>query len=93
MLIEQRDSGYCFNQNGSLGNKFDGFMGPLLWLRIQETASNRNYYMGGDGLTWLRICQTTNTDFLTTTKYGIFSRDQGSQAAGMTLYSFSETNP
>lgn len=81
-----------FTANSSLGN--GGYMFcPLVFFRITETASARNYYISPDYRTWLLISSTSNTDFLTTTKYGVFIRAAGNQVAAMTSYSFTEATP
>jgi len=82
-----------FTANGGLGNGLNGFAGPLLWFRIQETASNRKYSVSPDGLHWVLVSQTSNTDYLTTTKYGFFLRAAGGAATWATLYSFTESSP
>lgn len=68
-------------------------IGPLLWLRIQETASARNYYMSNDGETFQLIQTESNTAHMTTAKYGIFVENQNASIAQISLYSFVETTP
>jgi hypothetical protein len=67
--------------------------GPL-WLRVVEDATNRTFYVSDNGQTWSLIQQTVNTDFLTSTHYGIFTRGGASTTyTNVTLYSLKETNP
>lgn len=73
------------------------FAGPLLWLRIQETAMTRSYSMSSDGTNFALVFSEAENTFLTTTRYGWgvsanIGGGNGSQAMG-TLYSFTETNP
>lgn len=96
-------SATSFNNAGSGGaNVFapggnGGPYGPLIWFRVQETVSARNYYMSSDGATFYLIFTESNTANLTTANYGmgIFYFNGGGQTydGGITLYSFSETNP
>lgn len=71
--------------------------GPLLWLRIQETASARNYYTSSDGTTFFLMFTESNTAHFTTSKYGwgLFYFNGGGQTydGGITCYSFVESNP
>ena len=70
--------------------------GPVLWLRIQETASARNYYLSSDGITFEEIRTESNTACLTTADYGFAVEYRGSATTGdvaITDYSFTETNP
>lgn len=86
-----------FTEDSGIGNILTGAFGAYMWLRIQETASNRIYSISPDGVIWNQISSTTNTDFLTTSKYGLFIR--GSSASGintsaaMACISFAETTP
>jgi hypothetical protein len=70
--------------------------GPLLWFRVQETASARNYYVSSDGINFLQVFTESNTAHFTTSDYG-FACDcrSGStpEAISMTCYSLVETNP
>ena len=72
-------------------------LGPLVWFRIQETASARNYYVGNDGITWNQIFTESNTAHFVTSMYGfgeeIRAPHAGGGQTGVTLYSFTETNP
>lgn len=68
--------------------------GPLIWLRIQETASARNYYTSADGVLWMLQFTESNTAHFTTTRYGVgVNIGGGGGAAAMGWYSFTETNP
>ena len=68
--------------------------GPLLWLRVQETASARNYYLSADGVRFILILTESNTAHFTTADYGIggFMFNSGGSAQ-VVLYSFTETTP
>lgn len=68
---------------------------PLLFFRIQETASNRKYFISSDYRNWIPVrTSDSNTDFLTTTRYGVFVRqDTVAGAAMVTLYSLKATTP
>ena len=68
--------------------------GPLMWVRVQETASNRIYSLSSDGTNFMRIFSEANTAHFTTSQYGFALENRGSagQVSG-TLYSFTETNP
>ena len=66
----------------------------LQWLRIQETASARNYYVSVDGVLWILVFTESNTAHFTTANYGMAAQDRNS--AGwmmMNLYSLAESNP
>jgi len=73
------------------------FAGPVMWLRIQETASARNYYTSSDGVTFYLIYTESNTAHLTTANYGIgiyyFAGSGTTYDGGISWYSFTETNP
>jgi hypothetical protein len=72
------------------------FGGPLLWLRVQETASARNYYVSSDGVTFFLYYTESNTAHFTTAKYGfavMFRTNVHTGDGGITCYSFTETNP
>lgn len=78
-----------------LGN--GGLYGPLLWLRIQETVSARNYYFSSDGVTFYLIFTESNSAHFTTANYGfgLIMLNGGAETydCGVTCYSFAETNP
>ena len=90
-----------------LGSSFAGFNfgeytemshGPLLWLRIQETSSNRIFSLSTDGVTFVQIFSESNTSNFTTARYGIAATGWNNAAAGnpdvaITLFSFTETTP
>jgi hypothetical protein len=69
--------------------------GPLIWVRIKETASARNYYVSGDGINWLQILTESNTALFTTSRYGMMMQNRGSGSGNImvTMYSFQETTP
>jgi hypothetical protein len=74
--------------------------GPLAlldWVRIQETASARNYYVSSDGINWAQYFSESNTAHFTTTQYGFAVESRTSSTTNPdamgTLYSFTETNP
>lgn len=78
-----------------LGN--GGLYAPLIWLRIQETASARNYYFSSDGVTFYLVFTESNTAHFTTANYGfgLAMLNGGAQTydCGVTCYSFAESNP
>ena len=72
--------------------------GPLLWLRVQETSSNRIFSLSSDGVHFIQIFVESNTGNFTTSRYGIALTGWNNSAAAnqgpmMTLYSFEETTP
>lgn len=86
------------NSGGGSGNQYIQAPyqpnGPLLWLRIQETASARNYYVSADGATFDLVFTESNTAHFTTANYGagtyLFN---GAGTSQLAMYSFSETTP
>jgi hypothetical protein len=65
----------------------------LFWVRIQETASARNYYISSDGINFFLVATESNTAHFTTAKYG-FGLDCRAAGLGViTAYSFTETTP
>lgn len=70
------------------------YTGPLTFV-IQETSTARNFYLSSDGGKTLSLILTTgNTDFLTTTRYGVFLRGDAAGAdSNLTLISLTESNP
>lgn len=68
-------------------------IGPLLWLRIQETASARNYYLSCDGATFFLLFTESNTAHITTANYGIAAVNQSAATSQVSMYSFVETTP
>jgi hypothetical protein len=89
-----------FTTNSSVVQRFSTqFPGgiPLLWLRIQETASNRIYSTSSDGVTWAQFFSEGNTAHFTTAQYGFVVQNLTASAAApdfvATWYSFSESNP
>lgn len=73
-------------------------IGGLLWLRIKETASARNYYTSTDGVTFYLIYTESNTAHFTTASYGWAVQMDGTTSggqydSGITCYSFTESNP
>lgn len=67
--------------------------GPLIWLQIQETASNRILRISVDGINFMDFDSRGNTDFLTTTRYGFFLRNGISASSQISIVSISETHP
>ena len=72
-------------------------VGPLFWMRIQETASARIYSVSSDGVNFAQVFTESNTAHFTTVQYGwaLANRSGGANAleAMMTAYHFTETNP
>jgi hypothetical protein len=68
---------------------------PLLCFVVQETVAHRNWYVSPDGgRTLCLVFQTSNTDFLTTTSYGVFLRgDAAANDQALTLWALNESNP
>lgn len=80
----------------SSGNQGSMFPIGLIWLRVQETVSARNYYVSSDGQTFSMILTESNTAHMTTSQYGfgIYFQQSGTTGDGVvTCYSFTETNP
>lgn len=66
----------------------------LLFLRIQETASNRIYSLSVDGINFLVMRTESVTAHITTAQYGWALEDRQCYAPiSMTIYSFAESNP
>ncbi len=80
---------------GPIGQPVIG--GPLIWLRVQETASARISSISTDGVNWAQFGTQSNTANFTTTQYGfgLAARTAGGNTADamMTVYHFSETTP
>lgn len=80
---------------GPIGQPVIG--GPLIWLRVQETASARISSISSDGVNWAQFGTQSNTANFTTTQYGfgLAARTAGGNTADamMTVYHFSETTP
>lgn len=69
--------------------------GPLLWFRVQETVSARNFYVSSDGINFQQVASIGNTTYFTTTQYGFAAdnRAGGNGYGSLTCYSFTETTP
>jgi hypothetical protein len=72
--------------------------GPLVWMRVQETASARIFFTSADGQNFAQVFTESNTNHFTTTRYGWAVAVRGSASATtpdaiMTVYSFTESNP
>lgn len=92
--INQFDSPTAFNGNVSNVNYIS--CGVLLWFRIQDDGTNRNYYISMNGFDWALVISTLNTDFITTaTNCGVFIQNTATDASSvvMTLNSFQITRP
>lgn len=80
-----------------VGNQSFYYTGPLLWLRVKETASARIYSMSSDGITFEQLFTESNTAHFTTSRYGMVVAARTASANACcsmaTLYSFQETNP
>jgi hypothetical protein len=70
---------------------------PLIWLRIQETASARLYSISSDGVTFSQVETESNTAHFTTSQYGFALAPRSMSSATpdcqITVYSFTETTP
>lgn len=71
--------------------------GPLYWFRVQETASNRIYFMSADGINFAQVFTEANTAHFTTSQYGVGVEPRAASAtspdAQIAWYSFTESNP
>jgi hypothetical protein len=85
-----------------VGNVFSGGANlmpvPLVWFRVQETASARIYSVSSDGITFAQIFSEGNTAHFTTSRYGFMNASNNPAGVvnpdGMvTMYSFKETTP
>jgi hypothetical protein len=94
-------AGYKWTNSTTPSAAVSGFANPgmvlpwttgFLFVRIVETASARKYYISDNFRTWTLVSSTSNTDFLTTSKYGMHIRALSVNASG-TMYSFAESNP
>lgn len=81
----------AFSTNPLL-NRFS-WTGPLIWLRMQDDNTNRNYYYSVDGVNWILAYTIGRTNFLTPTKVGWGLYDQGGLPLGLTLLSWLQTSP
>lgn len=92
--ISKWTNGTTFSADYQFGTAVFAFA-PALFVRIQETVSNRKFFISSDYRNWIPIrTSDANTDFLTTTRYGIFVRqDLAATPIMATLYSLKETNP
>lgn len=80
--------------SGNAGGFFG--TGPLVWFRVQETVSARNYYTSSDGINFTLVKTESNTAHFTTTQYGFVVEFRGVATTGdveTTMYSFAESNP
>ena len=72
-------------------------IGNPIWVRIVQTASARNYFVSQDGVNWMQITTTSNTDFLTSAVYGVHVRCSYNSGQAPSLMSsmlaFTETTP
>jgi len=65
-----------------------------LWLRAIDDGTNRIYKFSTDGIGWVTIYTSSNTDFLTPTQVGFFvSSSNSSWSCAATCFSFTETSP
>jgi hypothetical protein len=67
--------------------------GPLMWLRIQETVSARNYYISPDGINFFLVFTESNTAHFTTAEYGFGVDCRAAGLTAVTCYNFTETTP
>jgi hypothetical protein len=69
--------------------------GPLVWLRIQETSTQRIFFLSADGTTFIELARETKTMQFNTAQYGfgIQNRGSGGDISAITAYSFVETTP
>jgi len=71
--------------------------GPLLWLRVVETATTRSYQTSSDGINFAQVFSESVTAHFTTARYGFGLGLQAANAVNAdamgTLYSFNATTP
>jgi hypothetical protein len=68
--------------------------GPLVWFRVQETASNRLYSYSADGINFFQIASESNTAHFTTNKYGFMAECRSAGGLiSICCYSMVETHP
>jgi hypothetical protein len=72
-------------------------LGPLVWLQIQETASDRIFSFSSDGENFFEMFSESVTAHFTTAQYGMFVECRmvpGLPGVGsLTCYSFAESTP
>jgi hypothetical protein len=83
----QFNSQTSFNNNASAGT-VGNWVGPLIWLRIQNDGTNLTYSYSVDGNTWTQLLQEGATAFLTAT-LALFGGDPVSIAIFARLVHFS----
>lgn len=72
------------------------FTGPLLWLRVQETLTNRIYSASCDGINFIPFATQAVTTGFATLQYGFCAENRAGGATGnvqICCYSFTETTP
>ena len=74
-------------------NIFMNPVGPLVWLRVQETASARLLFISPDGMNFIQIHTESNTANFHDPPVGMAVEMRASALGSATLYSFTETNP
>lgn len=71
---------------------YAGSIGHLVWLRIGDDGTNRNFYVSTDGHTFYLVHTVGRTDFLTADQVGFFvSVNNASNAPTLTLLSWKQT--
>lgn len=68
-----------------------GTVGPLIWLKLQDDGTHRLFSISTDGVNWLQVQSTANTDYITPNQAGFFA-DTGNTSTlpgGITLLSWS----
>jgi hypothetical protein len=85
-----------FNSNIGAAITYPMPLGPIVWLRVQETSTHRIFSMSADGINFFQCAPlVANNAFFTTTQYG-FAVESRNLTAGIVqgvLYSFVETTP
>jgi hypothetical protein len=61
------------------------------WLKYRDDGTNRTFSYSGDGVNFLPLVSSGNTDFLTPTTWGFFSDpENGSWGLGISVFSWTE---
>lgn len=72
------------------------FTGPLLWLRVQETSTNRIYSASCDGINFIPFATQAVATGFSTAQYGWCAENRAGGATGnvqICCYSFAESTP
>jgi hypothetical protein len=82
-----------FSFDAFVGFSGPGF-GPLVWLRVQETLTNRIYSVSSDGINFVSVLTEAVAAHFTTAQYGFATKTTGLGGNNeITMYSFAESTP